>query len=362
MKITTKTSSKILICLSLVLLAFSSLAHAQSKLEDMRFSRIMVPVDSVTLKSEGIEIRLWGIQPASTSETQLDLRALNLLQNMIGNGNVNCKIMTATDVTKPTARCSTAGGEDLSLKLLEQGLVIRDRRALYGSVFASSYQEAEDLARRNENGIWAFVDTQDKGMIADILEDEEKLAMTAISLILLPFMAMLILGFIVVRSISRLERHQSSQANTHYAKERDLYNKEKKLILQKVETELLENKSRVEAFLTVYQEMLSSIKDAENTPQYQRSGDTVSLQPNFSRIIFNENVSKLSSLDMKLSSELNQFYRDLGDEPEYVELDPSTPREDAIGMVDKIVSKARDYLPHFDHMISKVQGHMRHMD
>lgn len=353
---------KILTLAAIFLCSLNSISHAQKpQLEDMRFTRLMVPVDSVTLKSEGLEINLWGIQPAGSSETHLELRALNLLQHMINDQDVTCKIMTAEDVTHPSARCSTSDGDDLSLKLLQQGLAIRDRRALYGSVFASSYQEAEELARRNKNGIWKLVDTDDKSLVDRILDNDKNLMMTAIGFILLPFLAMLILGFIIVRSISRLEKYQSSQATSHYTKERGLYQQEKNLILKNLEAELKENKSRVEAFLTVYMEMLSNIKDPEVTPQYQKSGDIVSLQPNFAHDIFEEHINTLSSLDMKLSAELNRFYKMLGSDPDYIDLDPSTPREEAISIVDKIVSEAREYLPLFDQMLDKIHAHMRHI-
>ena len=356
------TFFKLFICTAAILTTIGIIpALAQpAQLEDMRFTRLMVPVDSVTLKSEGLEIRLWGILPAGTSETHLELRALNLLQNMINDQNVTCKIMTAEDVTHPLARCSTADGNDLSLKLLQQGLAIRDRRALYGSVFASSYQEAEELARRSKNGIWRLVDVSDKGILDTILEDEKNIALAATGLILLPFLAMLILGFIIVRSISRLEKYQSKQASTHYIKERGLYQQEKNLILKNLEAEMQENKSRVEAFLTVYMEMLSNIKDPEVTPQYQKSGDIVSLQPNFAHEVFEDHINALSSLDMKLSAELNRFYKMLGSDPDYIDLDPSTPREEAIAIVDKIVSEAREYLPLFDQMLDKIHAHMRH--
>lgn len=356
---TAHISLRFFIVLMAAVCLFGQSSLAQSQLENMRFSRMMAPVDPVTLKSEGIEVSLWGIKPASTSETQLELRALELLQNTINNQDVTCKVMSASDVTKPSARCSTSSGEDLSLKLLEQGLVVRDRRALYGSVFAASYQEAEELARRNLNGIWQLVPMQDQNFIHEILQDEQKLAMAVLLLVLLPFLATVVLGFIIVRSVGKLEQYKSEDAKNRYSKEQDLFRQEKRLILKKIEGEVLENKSRVEAFLTVYMEMLSNIKDPEVTPQYQKSGDIVSLQPNFERNVFDENVNKLSSLDMRLASDLGQFYTRLGGQADYIDLDNSTPREEAISIIDKIVSDAREFLPMFDQVLGTLQSHMR---
>ena len=331
--------------------------QAQSQLESMRFTRMMVPIDSVTLKTEGIEIRLWGVLPASASETHLELRAMALMQSLINNGEVTCKVMSASDVTKPAARCSTRNSEDLALQLLQNGLVIRDRRALFDSVFAASYQEAEDIAARKGKGIWALVNGSDQGLVDEILNDNEKLMTAILILIGLPVLAMLILGVIVNSGIRKLLNFQTAEANSRFADKQRLHMREKSLLLTQIETELEENKSRVEAFLTVYMEMLSNIKDRDKTAQYQQSGDVVSLQPSFAKDAFRNNYEKLSALDIKLADELGRFYDKMSSEAEYLDLPANTPREEAIGVVDKIVSDAREFLPAIDRVLNLIQAH-----
>ena len=266
-------------------------------------------------------------------------------------------MVAASDVTKPAARCSTRDGEDLALRLLQNGLVVRDRRALYDSVFASSYQEAEAMAANNQRGIWALVRGSDTGFIDEVINDNEKLMIAILILIGLPVLAMIILGLIVHRGIRKLLNFQTEEANNRYADKQRLHIREKNLVLTQIETELEENKSRVEAFLTVYMEMLSNIKDRETTAQYQQSGDVVSLQPSFSKDAFRGNYEKLSALDVKLASELGKFYDKLSAEAEYLDLPPSTPREEAISIVDKIVSDAREFLPAIDRVLSLIQAH-----
>ena len=333
-------------------------AQAQGSLENMRFTRMMVPIDAVTLKTEGAEIKLWGIQPVRASESHLELRALNLMTSLINNNEVTCKVMNADDVTRPQARCSTQANEDIALRLLQNGLAIRDRRALYDSVFATSYAEAEQMAERNGKGIWALVRADDNSFIEGIINDKEKLFMAIFILVGLPLLAVLILGFIVHSGIRKLLSFQTQQANSRFENEQRLHIREKNLILSRIETELDENKSRVEAFLTVYMEMLSNIKDKNATPQYQQSGDVVSLEPSFVKDAYTENLDKLSALDVKLAAELGKFYNNMNTEAEYLDLPSSTPREEAISIVDKIVSNAREFLPALDRAINLIHSHM----
>src|SRR5471030_2109721 len=48
--------------------------------------RQMRAVDPMTLRAEGISLRLWGVKPAQTSETPLELKALDLMDTLIQEG------------------------------------------------------------------------------------------------------------------------------------------------------------------------------------------------------------------------------------------------------------------------------------
>jgi hypothetical protein len=104
-------------------------------------------------------------------------------------------------------------------------------------------------------------------------------------------------------------------------------------------------------------EMLSNIKDTVETPKYQHSGDVISLQPNFIRYAFDANIALLSSLDMKLAGELTRVYKNIKPEPDYIDLNPSTPRDEAIGIVERVVADGREYLPLLDQTIDLVRAH-----
>lgn len=349
----------LILCTVITLVTVSAVSSFAQ--DNNRFSRFMVPVDPVTLKTEGAEVRLWGIQPAQSAETYLELRAIDLMKQRIGTDQVDCKIVSAKNVTAPLARCATASGDDIALMLLQQGLVVRDRRALFGSVFASSYEEAENSAKIGQKGVWALVYESDISVIQNILRDEQRLSLVVFAIVILPILTMLIVAFVVNRAIKKLLRFQTSEANRHQEQEQDLHKREKSLILASLKSELEENKSKVEAFLTVYMQMLSDIKDEEKTPKYQQSGDVVATKPNFVWSAYDANIDKLSALDIQLSAKISDFYKTIHTESEYLDLTTTTPREEAVRTVGQVIQNAQDLLPGFDHNLGLINTQLDHL-
>src|SRR5690606_26857746 len=76
-----------------------------------RIVRPMRAVDPMTLKAEGVNIRLWGIKPARTSETPLEIRALDLMDRLIYEQQVNCKIVGGR-LPDLVGRCTTQDNAD----------------------------------------------------------------------------------------------------------------------------------------------------------------------------------------------------------------------------------------------------------
>ncbi len=71
--------------------------------DENRFTRVATPVDPVTLRAEGMRITLWGIKPVA--QTSIDLKALDLMDNMIGSAAVTCRPVSGTS-SDMMARCS----------------------------------------------------------------------------------------------------------------------------------------------------------------------------------------------------------------------------------------------------------------
>lgn len=319
-----------------------------------RIVRPMIAIDPISLQAEGMVIRLWGIRQAQMSETPLELRALDLLDNLIGNEQVNCKVVSG-NLSQVTARCTTHANQDLSLALLNNGVAIVDRHQTYNTVFASAYAEAQEAARLKGLGVWRFVnDVESKSIIPKALKPYVEI-MTPIAPIFGPLLAMLVFAFIIRNWFKRMtERQEEDQERTRHHEDA-LKEREAQVLISTLEGELIENKNRIEAFVLIYGDMLRSLKNPAETPKYQETGDTVQKYPACSRVVFEANVGKLSLLDIKLAGLLSKLYASFPRDQQYINLEPETPLETAVKLVEKIVTEAEAYLPPVNQVIEEIQ-------
>jgi hypothetical protein len=309
---------------------------------DARFTRNVTPVDPVTLRADGLHITLWGVRPAGDAAT--DLKALDLMDNMIGSSAVTCRAVggTSTDVV---ARCSVRTGEDLGLELLGHGYVVVDRRQDVSSVPA--YMEAQRAARHSGDGIWRQVVTDDKaGGVSPGVQ---------ILLGASPLAGLLLIAFMVHFRLKRLETLQLEEQEQAQRKETQLLTRERHVLVSTLEGELTENKNRIEAFLTIYGDMLDSLKSKTEKPKYQQSGDIVQKHPSLSKTVFETSVGKFSLLDMKLAAQLSKLYAALPREQEYVNIEPGVPLESAVALVEKVMREAEALVPPISAVIAALE-------
>ena len=124
-------------------------------------------------------------------------------------------------------------------------------------------------------------------------------------------------------------------------RERELREKERAIFATMLDSEIKANKSKIEAYLVVYDEMLRDMKDPDATPKYKRAGDIVQLQPALDRSVFDRNTDKLDILGNQLSSEVIHFYARIKSTPDYKNLEPDTPMDEAIGIVQQAYDGAQ---------------------
>jgi len=296
-----------------------------------RFTRAVTPVNPVTLQAEGLRITLWGIRPVG--DAVIDLKALDLMDNMIGTAAVTCRAISGTS-TDMVARCADHTGEDLGLELLNHGYVVVDRRQDVSSVPA--YMEEQRAAHRNAEGVWRQVDMMDKAGAP---------AWLPIVLGASPVAGLLLIALIMYYKLDRLETQQQDEQEQARRKEDQLLVRERHVLVTTIEGELGENKNRIEAFMTIYGAMLESLKSKTETPKYQQSGDIVQKHPSLSRAVFETSGGKFSLLDMKLAAQLSKLYASLPKDQEYVNIEPGVPLESAIALVEKVLREAEALLP-----------------
>ncbi len=321
-----------------------------------RVVRLMRAIDPMTLRIEGASIRLWGIKPASSAETPLELKALDLMDKLIQEQQVNCKIMGGTPL-EMIGRCTTQAGQDLALELLDNGYVVVDRRQTYNSVFATAYETSQEAARVNAKGVWNLVaeeDKKDENGVPKWLKPHMAF-LIPMALIFGPFGGLLVVSLIMWYWLKRMAYVQERDAEQSSRKEAMLVNRERHVLISTLEGELTENKNKVEAFLVIYGDMLRTLKDNNEVPKYQQSGDIVQKHPSFGRAVFEANVGKLSLLDIKLAGQVSKLYSSMPKEQEYINLEPNVPLETAIKLVEKILKEAEVLLDPLGNLIIGLQ-------
>tara|TARA_X000000950_G_scaffold423_1_gene481 strand:- start:7210 stop:8274 length:1065 start_codon:yes stop_codon:yes gene_type:complete len=318
-----------------IIMTLSIQAHAQNEekqqQEEKTYKLNIRAVDEVTALNNKTIIKLWGIESSGISDPTLKLKARVNLDNIIGNETVSCTLKNRT-AEMAVAQCVNKDDIDLGLHMLQNGFAIVNRSEIYGTVFEQPYIQAEQMAQNKETGIWNKEKTQ---------EGSSSRLMLTVSFILLIFIviAFIALSIFIMRGFQKVIEAQNLHMDMA-AKERALKEQERKIFASMMDSEIKANKSKIEAYIMVYEELLNALKDTEKSPKYKSTGDIVQKQPALSRAVFDRNTDKLDFLGNQLSSEIIHFYARIKTNAEYENLEPSMELSDAIKLVEKAVNNA----------------------
>ena len=279
------------------------------------------------------KILLWGVERINPNAAVFNLKARNILENKIGGKPVVCTTQ-AKKGNVISAQCINYAEEDLSLFLLQQGVVSADRTSIHGSVYEAPYVEAERIAQENKYGVWA---SSEEYSTTPGDKQTKNFMFGAFLLVAVFIMALIVLGFFVMRGFGRAIDVQSRSLDLAM-KERDLKEKEKLVIASMINSEVKENKSKVEAYLLVYEEMLRDFSDEGTSSTYQKTGEVIQKQPALCRVVFDGNTNKLDLFGGALASNLVHYYARIKTNPDYIEVAPDV----AIEKVRKIIVTAVD--------------------
>ena len=330
--------SKKLHFIMLILLLISggfSFAHAQSDgASKPRFFEAKVrPSDAVTLKAGKSTIQLWGVDAIEGMPAKFNLNALAEIERMLETNAVRCEFKGKTD-NRVLAQCTNASQIDLGLHMLQQGYATVNRDVIYDTPFEQSYLNAEKDARLQNLGVWEQEATDDADGSATRLYIV--LGSVGLFLILGVFTG---LAYFIIRGFNSVKEAQTQNTDM-IARERELREKERKIFATMLDSEIKSNKSKIEAYLIVYDEMLRDLKDTEKPPKYKIAGDIVQAQPSLDRSVFDHNTDKLDILGDKLSSDVVHFYARVKNKPDYINLEPEMELEEALGIVQKAYDNA----------------------
>lgn len=322
---------------------------------NQRIIRPMIAVDPMTLQAEGRQIRLWGIRTARASETALEIRALDMMDRLIGAEPVDCKVMIWS-IQQPVARCMSQSNQDIALVLLENGFAVVDRAQTYGSVFANGYAKAQEDARLHKRGIWRFVAEAEQESFLPEWMDPWLPTLVPLSLILGPLIGFVIVAWVSRRGLAEIaDMHQREYAYSR-KKEATLETRERMVLLTSLQAELEENMAKIEAFLTIYREMVKDLKTPGHQPKYQEGGDLLHQNPALQRTVFDTSVDRLSLLDLKLAGEIAKLYSVITSNPQFVTMDPTLPLPEAIKMIEEVIDNAEQLKPSIQKVIADIDA------
>jgi len=334
---------KIVFLTSIILSIMVSFSHL-SPARTVRVIEKLLAIDGVTLASAEHRIVLWGIKPVEKGVTPMELNAIDLLDKLIGNEKVSCKIIIRT-YQKILARCIGYTNLDLGLELINQGLAVIDRGQMRKDNFSDVYIDAEKLARRNKKGIWGFVGTKKE---YSILPENIKKYFSNIKplflLIIGPIIGFLI-GFILAGI--RLKKEITSQKNkikNIKQKEFILRMQEKNMLMSSIKVELIDNKEKAIAFISLYEEMLKKLNDDNIEPNYKKTGEVIQKHPALDKNIFESNADKFSLLNLNIASDISKIYANMPEQQEYIKLDMEMFIGEAIDTVSNVIKEAEKLL------------------
>lgn len=316
--------------------SISTFAQDETGAQNRIFKTKMRASSASELMAGKIAVHLWGIESIAAALPAFKLKARGELADVVADGDVECEIKRR-DVSGIFAQCQNATGLDLGLYMIQQGYASVDRTAVYGSVFEDVYVQAEREAQQKNMGIWAH---GSGGADGGSGLNGSVLLMIGGAFLLGVITVIGALSFVMKRGFQKLLDAQ--QVNTDLMmKERKLKDKERSIVATMIDTELKANKSKIEAYLVVYEEMLNALKDPERPPKYKKAGDIVQAQPVLSRAIFDRNNDKLDVLGHELSSDLVHFYARIKTNPDYQNLEPDMSLDKAIELVAEAVYSAQ---------------------
>ena len=319
-----------------VFLPFCALAQSDGAAEKKaRVVTLDVRVaDEVTLVADQAKISLWGVKKAEVGSPVFELKARTFLENLIGGQKVTCTIKGSFD-GQYKAQCVNASEEDLSLFLLQKGFVILNRSEIFSTIYEAPYVEAENLAQNSELGVWA------SNAVSVGASDSSGggFMWSAVFLVGAFIVAIGIISFYIMRGFGRVITLQN-QSMDLAAKERELREREKNVIASMIHSEIRENKPKIDAYLTVYEEMLAESMSSDG-PSFMKTGEIVQRQPALSRNVFDGNTGTLNVLGARMASEIIHYYARIKTNPDYVEIKPDMPVEKVREIIKTSVENAK---------------------
>lgn len=323
-----------------------SVFHSYAEAQERSFS---VYVDTLTrLGSDNQSIDLWGVDEVLGGQTVQSLKGKVSLDNMINRQPVRCSIKSQS-VNGISAQCTNFQNVDLSLYLVQEGLVSVNRKEVYGTLYEKPYLDAETKAREQNLGIW---DDNVLTKKSSSFENNSNLILATLSLVVIFMIGLAVVLFLMINGFRRVLDLQNKALNLR-GKDQALRHKEKSIVAMMIYSEITENREKIGAYLTIHEDMLKNYEASSN----QKLGDIIQKQPVLSRSIFDGNAGKLEIFSERLASEIIHYYARIKSRPDYVEVTSDTPRTEVLDLIGNAVENAKKLLVLSDMLLGSFEQH-----
>ncbi len=294
---------------------------------------------SGTISGKKVLVHLWGLQDAGSGSDNFSQKSLQVLQNAIGSAPLSCEYRgQGSKPSEILAQCDNNNRQDLGMYMLQEGYALVDRAAVGGTIFEQPYQSAQDRAKEWGMGVWETEKSTRNNSSSQ--QDSPMLIYINIFILVAVLLSFFALAGIVLQGFHKIMKTQSVHMDMLF-REQKMQEKEREVIAAMIDSELKANKSKIDAYIVVYEETLSELKNTQRTPRYQKLGDIIQKQPALSRGIFDKNSDKLHILGKKLSSELIHFYARIKTNPDYENVEPDMEVSQVVRIVEEALEQGR---------------------
>lgn len=320
------------------------------------FATQAVALENGSLKTSRYTIDFWGLRLPKIQDDLHGTKIKLFLDDAMGKKPIQCSVAKWRGKTA-TAQCITHAEKDLGMLLIQHGLAFADRSKIAGQPQEGAYISAEQDARQHSQGVWALVNPEPSIFNFDQLPDKQRQNLYIILAIVVggPTLATLLLGFLMMASLNKMQRDVRKYINRYRVRDADIAKREKGVIAAALEGEMTANRAKIDAFVLIYKELLKNLKDPSQTPKYKTSGEIIHETPTLARSMYDQYHDKIGLFEPTLVKGLSEIYARVSDESEYTNLEPETPTAEAVSKVERVIKNAQALIPIMDKAVSGLQ-------
>ncbi|HBH26640.1 MAG TPA: hypothetical protein DDX54_04485 [Rhodospirillaceae bacterium] len=290
--------------------------------------------------SDGSVLVLWGVKPPPSLGAKEYGRGQDALGSLLARGGVSCDVQPNN-----AGYCKNADNIDLALAMIQAGYLVVDRTVVRGTNLAGPYLRAEAAAQTMESGLWGQTTTTSPPQ-----REASDLPGHLLS-VLLALLAFVPVYVLMSRRLTRLDAAMRETSRL-LVRKAEVERQERGILAAMLEAELRANKTKIDAFLIIYEEQLERLRASEGSgvSHGRRAGDVIHKRPALQRTVFDRVRLRLVLLGPDLARALRSLYAGVEVETEYIDISPTTPAAE----VSQALESALGHCRALDTQIQKV--------